>query len=219
MLKSLLSLFLQDNCCLCDRTSANIICSYCLNALHSHQLSNRGQFWQGDLPLFAWGYYGGKLKRVIAALKYDQHQQLGETLGYCLGQAWQDSHLAPSLKKALVVPVPLHPHKQQIRGFNQADLIAKSFCRCTGLNYQPQGLQRVRDTEAMFTLTPSQRQKNVVNAFQLGKKFRQRIPRSPILLLDDIFTTGATAQAAAKTLKNAGMSVRGVLAIAVAKKI
>lgn len=66
----------------------------------------------------------------------------------------------------------------------------------------------------MFNLNLSQRQENLTDAFQLGKNFRRRLPSRPILLLDDIYTTGTTVKAAAHILQRQGIQVAGILAVA-----
>ena len=216
MLKSFLSLFLQSPCPLCDRNAQDILCSYCYSKLQSCRLKNHRQFWQGELPLFAWGWYGGALKPIIAALKYENHPELSEVLGHNLAEAWLN---IPQFKqqKMIVVPIPMHSQKKRKRGFNQAELIAQNFCQFTGLSCQPQGLERLRETEAMYGLNPTQRQQNLVDAFGLGKSFRRRLPSAPVLLIDDIYTTGTTARATSQVLRNHGIKVIGIAAVAMTK--
>ena len=218
MLKSLLSLFLQENCPLCQRTADQILCSYCQRQLQNYQLPNPGQFWQGSLPLFVWGSYGGTLKRAIAEFKYNNHPQLGELMGEWLAKSWLDAAIRKPAKKLTVVPIPLHISKLKQRGFNQAEIIAKSFCRFTGYTLAANGLVRVRDTKAMFGLTPEQRSKNLKNALALGKNLEKNKTRSPVLIIDDIYTTGTTTKEAAQVLQQGGISLAGVAAIATSKE-
>ena len=166
------------------------------------------------MPVFVWGHYGGSLKRAIAALKYENNPQLSQPLGQWLGQAWNEAAIARSTKLA-VVPIPMHPHKRRQRGFDQAELIARSFCQVTGLPLQSRGLERVRQTEALFGLSPDARVREVSDAFALGAQFR-RLPKA-VLLLDDIYTTGATARSAVTVLESRGIRVFGLVAIASSK--
>ena len=80
------------------------------------------------------------------------------------------------------------------------------------------GLERLRATEAQFGLTTSEREQNLAMAFQIGSAFRRHCPASPVLLLDDIYTTGATACSAAQTLQQQGITVCGIVALATSKK-
>ena len=214
MLKNVLSLFLESRCPLCDRSTAETVCEFCQRQLRQCQLKNPCRYWQGDLPLFAWGVYRGPLKRAIAALKYGDHRQLGKLLGAWLGQAWLNSPCAN--KKLTVVPIPLHPQKLQTRGFNQAELIAQSFCKLTGYSLQPHGLQRVRKTEAMYGLTGHQRENNLQNALIVGQSLQQYRSREPILIVDDIYTTGTTVKEAARSLRLQRIKVFGAATVSIA---
>jgi len=213
-LKSLLSLFLKADCPLCDRATSETICSACQQQLQRLQWRDPQQFWQGDLPVLAWGTYGGALKRAIAALKYDGHPELAQPLGFWLGKTWLASPQSQKFKRAIVVPLPVHRSKLEQRGFDQAVLIARSFCQYTRLSLQAKGLERTRETQALFGLSPREREETLQEAFALGKDFRQRLPRHPVLLLDDIHTTGTTARTAAQTLRRQGIRVVGILAAA-----
>jgi ComF family protein len=214
MLKGLLSVFLQSSCPLCKRPAENIICVYCQKQLASYQFSNPSHLWRGNLPLFAWGAYDNKLKHAIATLKYKNNSPLGILLGQWLGNVWLANSIGKKTSKLTVVPIPLHREKLKTRGFNQAEMIARGFCQRTGYSLQPQGLVRVRDTETMFGLDPEQRQKNLKQAFAVGKIWQQQLPQSPILLIDDIYTTGTTVREAAKVLGERGMNVYGIAVVA-----
>ena len=217
----ILNLVLESPCALCQRSTAQPLCLTCQQQLQDCQLSHPSEFWQQPLPVFAWGAYGGALKRSIAALKYNNQPQIAQPLGQLLGEAWLSAPL--SLSKSLspkavsVIPIPLHAAKQKQRGFNQAELLAIAFCNQTGLPIEPQGLLRVRETEALFGLTPEARSQTLVDVFQPSPSLLRRPPRS-VLLLDDIYTTGATVKSAAQALRKQQISVIGVAAIAKAGK-
>ena len=213
MLKQLLfSAFLEARCPFCDRTSGDPICQYCQRKLSSHRLSKSDRFylWQ-NLSVFAWGKYDGQLKRAIALMKYDNHPEIGSVLGKLLAQAWLASDL-PKLKKVTVVPIPMHRSKLKSRGFNQAEIIARSFCRLTGYHLNPQALIRTRQTKAMFALNPEERKKNLQGAFKLGK-----LPQHPVLLVDDIYTIGTTAKESIRVLRQHQIEVIGVATVAKTK--
>ena len=213
-LKGILNIFLQSNCPLCQRSTQKEFCQDCTRQLQRCQRQNPSFLWRGELPVFVWGVYGGTLKRAIAALKYENQPQIAQPLGIWLAQTWLNSKFAST---PIVVPIPLHTDKLLHRGYNQATLLAQSFCQITGLKLQQHGLERVHNTAAQFELSATQREKNLTNAFGLGSAFRRHRPTEPILILDDIYTTGATVKSAAQTLRNAGMRVYGVVAIASSK--
>jgi len=215
----LLNLFLKSNCPLCDRPAEAEWCESCQRQLLRCKLSTPMAFWQGDLPVFVWGTYGGTLKRAIATLKYNNHPQLARPMGQWLAQDWLHSTVATSAQKFTVIPIPLHSSKLQKRGYNQAQLIAQRFCEVTGYQHQPKILERFRETEAQFGLSQSEREQNLANAFVVGKSTQKISSISPVLLVDDIYTTGATIRSAAQTLRNRGIPVYGVVAIASSKQL
>ena len=210
MLKQLLSVFLQSHCAFCQRTTPNPCCEYCCNQLSFHQFSksDRHKLYQSQ-SAYAWGRYEGQLKRAIALMKYNNKPEIGSVLGELIGRAWLASKL--SEKRLTVVPIPMHYEKQKARGFNQAEVMAKSFCRITGYKLNTRALIRNRATEAMFNLpSTTARAKNLEGALEVGTK----IPRHPVLLLDDIHTTGTTVDEATKILKQNQIKVIGVVVAA-----
>ena len=207
MLKQLLSVFLESHCEFCQRTTVDTLCEYCFLRLASHQLSKCDRLKLYKLKsVFAWGRYDGQLKRAIALMKYQNQPEIGNLLGTQLGLAWIDSKLAKLPHQITVVPIPMHPKKQKERGFNQAEIIAKSFCRITGYQKSGRVLVRTRETEAMFNLNSrTERAKNLQGALQVD-----RIPKYPVLLIDDIYTTGTTVNEAVKILQQKKIKVIGV---------
>ncbi|WP_107670820.1 ComF family protein [Cyanothece sp. BG0011] len=213
MLKHILSIFLQENCPLCERATPQEICDYCQKQLKSCQLKDPKIFWGGELPLFVWGEYDGKLKQAIAALKYDKHPKIGELLGFCLAETWQKYALIDPNLSPLIIPIPLHKTKEKSRGFNQSEIIGRGFCQVTKYPLKSNGLIRVRQTKAMFGLSVTEKEKNMKGAFQLGKSLQNTTLSKPVLLIDDIYTTGTTVKEAVKILQSQGIKVLGVLAV------
>lgn len=217
MLNNFLSLFLKSNCPLCQRNATNIICQYCQQKLLSCQLTNYKQFGKSDFLLFVWGKYDNYLKQAIAALKYDKNKAIGELLGNWLGEAWLESGNKKKYPQLIVIPIPLHEDKLKTRGFNQAELIANSFCQVTGYPLQKKLLMRIKNTEAMFGLNPQQRQKNISQAFCVGKDYAKINKNGKILIIDDIYTTGITVNEAIQVLNKAKLKTIGVATISVTK--
>lgn len=154
----------------------------------------------------AYGSYQSGLRDLIHMLKYQHVRPAANVLGRMLAEviagfepSWADAHLA-------VIPVPLFAAKLRQRGFNQAELIAR-----TALKLLPSGerfglqkdvLERSRDTQSQTGLSPYQRRQNLRGAFRV--KDRDKISGHEILLVDDVFTTGATAFECARVLRRAG---------------
>ena len=106
------------------------------------------------------------------------------------------------LKGAELVPVPLHSRKARERGFNQSTVIAEAFSECSGSPVRDI-LKRTVDTPSQTRLKRSDRSRNVRKAFSL-KKSATINPQQRYILIDDVFTTGATLNACASALKAAG---------------
>jgi len=229
-LAPILDLFLVSPCPLCQRAGQPLLCLDCQQQLQDCRQGDRKDYQQSQqaisdpllqklqLPLVSWGRYEGPLKRAIAQLKYHDTPALAEPLGEGLAETWLRAQQNNQAKiRPWVIPVPMHREKQRQRGFNQAELIARSFCRHTGLPMLAQGLQRIQATQAQFELSPAERQRNVAQAFAIGPELlrqQRRRQQRPVLLLDDIYTTGATVGAIAQLLAAAHIPIAGVVAVA-----
>jgi ComF family protein len=197
-------------CPLCRRPAKAVFCQDCQRRLQAERLAT----WPvttSPWPLYAWGIHRGALRRAIYCLKYEGQRRIGSVLGEWLGSRWVESQSTSlgSPGAYTVVPIPLHAERLRQRGYNQAALISQAFCERTGLRHLPDALVRVRATAAQHELNPLQRQHNLAGAFAL-----KQVPATPVLLVDDIYTTGSTVQAAQQVLAAAGIRVAGVIVAA-----
>jgi len=114
----------------------------------------------------------------------------------------------------IVAPVPLHPMRLVTRRFNQAAEIARPLARRAGLTYRPEVLIRRRDTPTQGGRSASGRRRNVAAAFAVPRSAWPKVAGKRVLLVDDVLTTGATAEACARVLKAAGASAVHLAAVA-----
>ena len=102
----------------------------------------------------------------------------------------------------VIVPVPLHWRKRRIRGYNQAEVLAKLLGRKLGIPVNTKAIRRIRYTNPQKELNPKDRKKNLMRAFCTTKKWKRQ---ANVLVIDDIYTTGNTIDAVAKELKKNGV--------------
>ncbi|MBE9159147.1 ComF family protein [Nodosilinea sp. LEGE 06152] len=222
--QQLFSLFLASPCPLCQRSTAAVVCPSCCRQVRQCQAPTSCDRTLPGLTVVSWGRYEGSLRQVIGSLKYTGHTEVAQFLGTELAQTWRDGpsgsvfahrvKLESSARPVAIVPIPLHPTKLQQRGFNQADLLARSFCRLNRLPLHSHGLQRVLATQAQHSLSRAARQQNLAQAFAVEPNQISALRQATVWLLDDILTTGATAQAAAQALRQQGIAVAGICTVA-----
>ncbi|NJK35300.1 MAG: ComF family protein [Oscillatoriales cyanobacterium SM2_2_1] len=206
----LANFFLRASCPICKRPSQGVFCRDCDRQIDAY-FPGRMPDEAGLLPVsvYCWGRYDGALKRAIAACKFEGARAIAIALGRKLGQHWQQEVRQPPAQ--VVVPIPLHPQKLKKRGFNQAEVMAASFCAVTGLECRPRWLRRVKETKPQIeTRSRQERESNLANAFALGETVR---PQS-VVVFDDILTSGATLRAAIALLEQHQLRVAGVIVLA-----
>jgi ComF family protein len=205
---ALSQLVLKSACSSCGRPTARVFCECCHGQIcagkRSQVLEKNSS--QHPLPLFAWATYDNSLRRAIAALKYDRQAAIGSWLGIQMAESWIQNKLHQQYPKLLVVPIPMHPSKQKLRGYNQAELISRSFAHQVGYRHQPQILRRNRETQAQYSVSVADRDRNLQSAFSVDPRCSSQ---QPILLIDDIYTTGATLRSAIQVLQVANLNLWG----------
>ncbi len=147
------------------------------------------------------GLYQEPLRGIIHELKYSGVAELARPLGSMLA-----AEVAPRLKEGnyWVTHVPAHSSRTRERGYDQAELLARQLSVCLGLPFFPV-LRRSKRTVPQVGLGPEERRRNLRGAFQVEERCLTKwVPGASILLVDDVFTTGATLSEAATLLKRRG---------------
>ena len=154
--------------------------------------------------------YNDLMRESIVQMKYKGRREYGEILGALAGE--EARPLLEAWRPEAVIPIPLHRERLRKRTYNQAEAIASPVAEMLGVPMFPGGLVRLSGTGAMKELSAAERAKNLADALKADEKlpvFRR------VLLVDDIYTTGATMDAAAKALIKHGIPEIYFLAVCI----
>lgn len=167
-----------------------------------------------DPPVFdrarAAAAYSGVARRLVHNLKYGDRTDLAPWMAGWMLRVGSELFVPGQH----VVPVPLHWRRFMWRRFNQSAELARHLARMKGLAFAPELLARVRKTRQQVGLGQRQRLENVRAAFEVPAAARVRLAGAAVLLVDDVYTTGATVSSAARALKRAGAARVDVLTFA-----
>jgi len=162
----------------------------------------------------AWACYPREddhpLREVVQKFKYARKVSLGRPLGRLMARGCQA--FLGEIDPDVIVPVPLYPKRLRWRGFNQSVLLAREVSRAYGIPMDPFLLQRRRETAAQTQLAEEERRRNVRGAFMLDPDRPIRGKR--VLIVDDVYTSGATVNECSRTLKQGGAKEIYVLTLA-----
>ncbi len=157
-----------------------------------------------ELQVRSFARYTGRVTQALLHLKYHPDRQLAAVMG-----AWlEELYVGEGWSVEVLVPVPLSKHRAQMRGFNQAALLADALSSRIDLPVDKRSLLRIEDTRSQVGLDPHQRWKNVEHVFKVGS---QSLKDLDVLIVDDLFTTGATLSACTVAIRASGaQSVTGL---------
>lgn len=204
--RTLLDFVFPDHCLSCGRPlddGARHVCAHCraaispcLRVIRLPALSGDGRHVRREaICLFE---FSGPTRDLVHALKYGGRPSVADFL---IREAAQELAACRPLLNTAVVPIPLHPVRERERGYNQAELLARGIASCVGGSVASGALLRCRHTRAQARLSRPERAENVRGAFRARAS---RLAGRPVLLVDDVVTTGATMAAAAAALLDAG---------------
>ena len=195
----LLDLIYRKKCYFCGKSKDSLkMCSACYNELiHNDKRVNRII---NGVNIYSAGVYEKNLQKLIRGLKYHNQRELGYFLAKFMFEYYESLNIN---KKFQVVPVPLHKNRIKKRKYNHMEIVAEEFCKLSGDIYNFNLIKRIKDTKPQYKLNRNQRMKNLASAFCVNKEVDLKLP---ILIIDDICTTGSTFEEMINTFKREGFS-------------
>jgi len=154
--------------------------------------------------------YNETARAIVSRLKYGDHPELARFCARLMAPAGRDLWG----ERPVLVPVPLHPLRQWHRRYNQSTELAVALARETGLAVDSGLVSRKRRTIQQVGLSADQRRRNVAGAFLAHPKSLERLRGRPVVLVDDVLTTGSTVKAVTQALKRAGVHQIDVMTFA-----
>jgi len=209
----ILNLLFPPLCVSCKR-EGDFLCTECIKRLKIKGLrlkkknpSSEKEWKYMDGVIYALDYAENpQIQAAIQQFKYRFTKELAEYFGDLIAQKLRELSMNKG-KTNILIPVPLHKKRLNYRGFNQAELIAKSVCERVGDSRISHLLRRVKNTSQQAKLNKKERHDNLEDAFVLESGLLQEsgLQNSVYFIVDDVCTTGSTLENCAKVLKESGL--------------
>ncbi len=189
---------LKNHCQLCGRelfeiSSEGDLCSHCKKDAYVFETARSA------------GTYNGLLKQLLLDFKYNDRTELKGPLVHLMCIAFKCYYNSEKIDN--IIPVPIHKNRLKQRGYNQAELLAEELSQYLGIPLS-MGLIRTKDNLPLYSYAYRQRKEILKGSFYVEKNYYKG---KSLLLVDDIFTTGATANEIAKLLKEYGGALRVII--------
>ena len=215
LLENVLDFIFPPVCAFCGKVGEGNLCQKCRKAITNSSIfanqldfySNQSYFIDEHFYLFS---YEEPIREKILQYKFEDKAYLAN----CIYEFFMNNEkIYGFLKKYdIIIPVPISLARRRERGYNQSEIIARKISKMVGIPIETQVLKKEKHNQPQSSLNKKQRKENVKNVYKIQNELK--IQRKEILLLDDIYTTGATANECAKMLKQAGGERIGILTIA-----
>lgn len=239
MLKTLyngvLGMFYPARCAVCDHVlpdGTRGVCDRCVTSLEyvrepkccrcGKPLETESEYCQdcqGKKVSFQYGYalfvYDSMLQESIARFKYHGRKEYAVFYAQAMNNTY--GNWIDSVKPDVLVPVPVHQNRLKKRGYNQAALLARELGRLTNIPVAEHLLIRKKDTLPQKELSERERKQNLQDAFALGERQELNLLQECVIIIDDIYTTGATLEECSRVLKQVGIQRIYFLCVCIGK--
>ncbi|MCI9245761.1 MAG: ComF family protein [Clostridia bacterium] len=215
LLETVLDFIFPPVCGFCGKMGEGNLCAKCRkNIIHSNGYFNQLDFYQGkdtfiDEHFYLFSY-SELIREKILQYKFDDRAYLANTIYEFF---MNNEKLYGFLKKYdIMIPIPISSSRKRERGYNQSEILARKISKMAGIPIETQVLKKQKNNQPQSSLNKQQRRENVKNVYKVQNELK--IQDKKILLFDDIYTTGSTANECARILKIANCQMVGILTIA-----
>ena len=210
---SLLNLIYPPKCGICGKLNENFLCNKCYKILENDAKFNVEKFEklknEFDEHIYMFKYEGA-IRRIILQYKFQEKSYLYKTIVNFLLKNKKMFEIIKTYDT--IVPVPISKKRKRTRGYNQSYLIAKDIANIVGIKLENRVLFKIKNIIEQSKLNKEDRGKNIKGVYEIKNDYR--IKDKKILLFDDIYTTGSTANECCRMLKEVNLDKIGVLTIA-----
>jgi ComF family protein len=225
LIRDMLHTLFPDLCLACRKLPKTRDAAFCVECLHAMPYSDHFLIKENDVTKHFKGRIdirhgaallrfaeGGIVQNMLHSLKYKKRKEVGEILGEIAGTKWAQSSLftVPDV----IIPVPVHPKKQRIRGYNQSTVFGYAVGKAINVRLRDDILIKTKESMSQTGKSRTERVENVREVFNLVKP--DDIKNRHVLMVDDVVTTGATLEACCLLLRQNGAGDISILAIAAA---
>lgn len=200
-------------CGICGKLEQKSLCNKCKIKLQKSAIckiedyKNTSSYFDEHIYLFQ---YNGEIRDAILKYKFDEKSYIYRTF---LEFIKNNENICAQIKKYdIIIPVPISKKRLNTRGYNQSSLIAKNLAQELNIEYSEKILIKIKDNKPQSEMKQDTRKSNVRGVYKVINK--ERINNKKVLIVDDIFTTGSTADECARVLKDNNAESIGVFTLA-----
>lgn len=193
---------------------ADLICDSCRKSIEINEILFRPS---ADFLLAAASSYENEaLRNLIHYFKYERFMAAEKPLGEVLIKYLENIFMDWDLSNFIIIPIPLHPKRFRSRGFNQSEILANAIGRRFNVPVETKILQRIKNTKPQIeTKNHKEREKNLKGSFEISADGKNILKNKNIILVDDVYTSGATMNAAIKIIRR--LNKNRLIGVVVAK--
>lgn len=189
----------KKKCYFCGSSKENLqMCSKCFDDIDLKDYEIDRKILNCDI--YCATTYSNIVQKLIRGLKYHKKSDLAYYQAKIMFNYWKE--LGLNTNEIQVIPVPLYKAREKSRKYNHMNLVGEEFCKLTGYTLNKELVERIKDTLPQYKLNRKERMENLDKAFRINKT---KIINKPILLIDDICTTGATFESIIEELNKNGI--------------